>query len=61
MEDILDIIGLLDNKDKQKLSAFAHILIRRKKYDNLRKEIDVRRTEIKNGDVLSHEELWANI
>ncbi|OQX21527.1 MAG: hypothetical protein BWK80_33040 [Desulfobacteraceae bacterium IS3] len=60
MEDFIEIISLLDDKDKKKLSEFVHILICRKKYDKLRKEIDARRAEIKNGEVLSHEELWAD-
>ncbi len=60
MEDFIEIISLLDDKDKKKISEFARVLLRRKKYNKLRKEIDARRAEIKNGEVLSHEELWAD-
>jgi hypothetical protein len=61
MEEVIDIISLLDDKDRKKLSEFANILINQNKYNKLRKEIESRRTEIKNGQFLSHEEIWRGI
>lgn len=58
-EDVMEIISLLDDKDRGKLYEFANMLIRREKYDHLRKEINARRAEIQNGEILSHDELWA--
>jgi hypothetical protein len=60
MEDVMAIISMLDDTDKQKLSEFAQMLVRRKKYEQLRKEIDTRRSEIKKGETLSHDAIWAN-
>ncbi len=54
MKDIMDVIAVLDEGDRQKLSEFAHILMRQKKYEELRKEVEARRTEIRNGEILSH-------
>jgi len=61
MENVIKIISLLDNDDKKSLSEFASILIKKNKYNRLRKEIEDRRTEITKGEVLSHEELWQDI
>ena len=61
MEEVIDIISLLDDKDRKKLSEFANILINQNKYNKLRKEIESRRAEIKNGQFLSHEEIWRGI
>lgn len=61
MEEVIKIISLLDNKDKESLLEFASILLKKDKYNALRKEIEIRRYEIINGEVLSHNELWQDI
>jgi len=60
MEDLMEIIPQLDDRDKKELSNFALILFHRGKYNRLRKELEARRTEIDKGETLSHEALWAN-
>ena len=57
-ENVVEIISLLDGKDKKKVLDFANILIKRSKYNRLRKEIEHRRDEVKRGEVLLHEEIW---
>ena len=54
---LIKIISLLDNEDRKILSKFADILLKQDKYNRLRKEIEIRRNEVKKGEVLSHEEL----
>ncbi len=61
MEDVLEIISLLDDDDKKSLSDFAQILLKKNKYNRLRKEIEVRRSEVAKGEILSHEEIWQGI
>ncbi len=61
MDDVHEMIMLLDEKDKNKLTEFAQILIRKKKYKHLRNELEARRAEINRGEVFSHEELWSNL
>ena len=60
MEKLEEIILKLDKKDKKKLSEFAEVLIKQNKYNKLREELEIRKAEIKNGEVLSHKELWQN-
>jgi len=61
MEEVMEIISLLRDEDKKKLSEFAAILLKQDKYTNLRKEIEMRRAQIKKGELLSHEEIWQDI
>jgi len=61
MENVLEIISFLDDDDKKSLSDFAGLLLKKNKYNGLRKEIEVRRSEIAKGEVLSHEEIWQDI
>jgi len=61
MEEVIKIISLLDDEDKKKLSESANILIIQNKYNKLRKEIKLRRTEAIEGGVLSLEEIWQDI
>jgi len=60
MEEVMKIISLLDDEDKQILSKFANTLIQKNKYSRLRKEIAYRRAEVEKGAVLSHKELWQD-
>ena len=61
MEEVIKIIALLDSKDKESLLEFASILFKKSKYNALREEIEIRRSEIINGEVLSHNELWQDV
>lgn len=61
MEEVIKILSLLDDDDKKSLSEFAGILFKKDKYTRLRREIEVRRTEIATGEVLSHGEIWLDI
>ena len=56
-----DIIRILDDEDKKKLEYFARLLLRQEKYHALQKEIDDRRKEIKNGEILSHDDFWEAV
>jgi len=48
----------LDKKDREKLLKLAKLLYEQKKYKKLREEVEERRKEIIEGEVLSHEEVW---
>jgi hypothetical protein len=61
MENMVEIISLLNDEDKNKLLEFANILLKRNKYIKLREEIEARRDEVKKGKVLSHEEIWQDV
>jgi len=61
MEEAIKITSMPDNEDKKKLSEFAGILVKQDRYSRLRKEIEIRRDEIKKGEVLSHEEIWQDL
>ncbi len=58
METLHFYIEILDEKDKEKLLKFAKELYKQKKYKKLREEIESRRKEIRQGNVLTHEEIW---
>ncbi len=61
MEEAIKITSVPGDEDKEKLSVFEGILVKQGKYSRLRKEIEIRRAEIKKGEVLSHEEIWQDI
>ncbi len=61
MEEAIKNTSMPDDEDKKELSEFAGILVKQNKYSRLRKEIEIRRAEIKKGEVLSHEEMWQDI
>jgi len=61
MEEVMEIIPFLKDEDKKKISEFAAILLKQDKYTRLRKEIELRRAQVKEGEVLSHEEIWQDI
>ena len=49
---------ILDEQDKKLVKKFIEELIKKEKYENLRKELQKRRQEIKKGHTASHEEIW---
>jgi hypothetical protein len=58
MEKVIETVSLLNDEDKDKILELANILLKQNKYNKLRKEIEARRSEIKRGEILSHEEIW---
>jgi len=57
----LDILSKLNPEDKEKIIYFAKILLRQKKYQKLKKEIEERKKEIEKGEILTHEEIWNRL
>jgi hypothetical protein len=57
----MDVIEKLDRKDKEKISYFANILLRKAKYDKLKGELRNARKQVADGDVLSHGEVWSSL
>ena len=53
-----NIIQYLNENDKNKVFFFAEVLFQHAKYENLRKEIESRRREIKENQILSHKDIW---
>ena len=53
-------INYLDEKDKSKILFFAEVLFRHSKYEKLRTEIEVRRKEIRENNIISHENFWQD-
>jgi len=60
MEKIIETVSLLNDEDKKKILELANILLKQNKYNELRKEIEARRSEVRKGEVLSHEEIWRD-
>jgi hypothetical protein len=60
-ETLEEIIPLLDKNDMKTLTDLAKKLYESKKYQTLRKEIENRRKQIKNGNSLTHQEIWDEI
>ncbi len=56
-----NLITYLDEKDKEKVLFFAEMLIKQSKYDKLRKEIQKRRKEINDNQVISHQDFWQDL
>ncbi|HFQ94309.1 MAG TPA: hypothetical protein ENK32_09885 [Anaerolineae bacterium] len=57
----MDVIEKLDEEDKEKIAYFASLLMRQTKYRHLKKEIEERREEIKQGETLTHSEIWDSM
>ncbi len=56
-----NIIDRLDEGDKYKVKYFIQLLIRQEKYNKLKEEIQSRRKEIAQGEILSHDEIWNHL
>ncbi len=56
-----DLLKKLDPIDLKKVEYFLQLLLRQEKYKALQKEIEDRRKEIANGDVLTHDDLWKQM
>ena len=57
----LNILTKLDAEDREKIMYFANLLLKHKKYQKLRKEIEEREKEIERGEIFTHEEIWEKI
>ena len=57
----IEIINKLDQNDKEKVVYFIKLLLTKSKYDKLKKEISERREEIKNKEILTHDEIWDKL
>ena len=57
----IEIINKLDQNDKEKVVYFIKLLLTKSKYDKLKKEISERRDEIKNKEILTHNEIWDKL
>lgn len=55
----LDVINDLQKEDQKKISYFVNLLLKEDKYKKLRKEISLRKKEIKKRNVLTHDEIWS--
>jgi len=55
----LDVINNLQKEDQKKISYFVNLLLKEEKYKKLRKEISLRKKEIKKRNVLTHDEIWS--
>ncbi len=55
------LLNKLDKDDKEKLLYFAKILLRQRKYNALKEEIQSRKEEVKKGEILSHKEIWDDL
>ncbi|HDD45307.1 MAG TPA: hypothetical protein ENG63_10695 [Candidatus Desulfofervidus auxilii] len=57
----LNILTKLEAEDKEKIIYFAKLLLKQKKYQKLRKEIEERKKEVERGEVFTHEEIWKKL
>ena len=57
----MNTINLLEDEDKQKVSYLANLLLKKKKYKYLKKDLLERRNEIGCNDTLSHDEVWDSL
>jgi len=48
----------LNEQDKKLVERFIEELLKKEKYEHLRKEIQKRRQEIKEKKISSHDEIW---
>lgn len=56
-----NIIEQLDDDDKYKIKYFIQLLMRQEKYNKLKEEIQTRKKEIIQGEVLTHDEIWTHL
>jgi len=57
----LNLLTKLDAEDREKIIYFANLLLKQKKYQKLREEIEERKKEIEKGEVFTHEEIWKKL
>ena len=57
----MSMIEKLDQQDQDKVSYFIRLLAHQAKYHALNKEIALRREEIRQGNTLTHEDIWETV
>jgi len=57
----LDNIDHLKTADKEKISYFLNLLLKKKEYNDIKKEISSRRKEIKLEKTISHDDIWNKL
>ena len=53
-----ELLNSLDKADQEKVLYFMRLLLKKEKHESLKREIQQRREEVAQGEVLSHEEIW---
>ncbi len=53
-----ELLNSLDKADQEKVLYFMRLLLKKEKYESLKREIQQRREEVAQGETLSHEEIW---
>ena len=53
-----ELLNSLDKSDQEKVLYFMRLLLKKEKYESLKREIQQRREEVAQGETLSHEEIW---
>ena len=61
LADKIDILEKLDSEDKEKIDYFINLILSKEKYNKLKLEINERRADIKNNNILSHDEIWQKL
>jgi hypothetical protein len=51
----------MDQEDQGKVSYFMSLLLSQSKYSAMQKEISLRRKEIRQGNSLTHKEIWNEL
>ncbi len=55
---MVDILSKLKPEDKEKIVFFSRILLRQEKYQKLKRKIEEREKEIREGETFTHDEIW---
>jgi len=58
---LVDSFELLVEEDREKIAYFLELLLEKEKYERTRQEIEQRRREISEGEVLTHDEVWSHL
>ena len=54
----LKLLNNLSNTDKLFIEKIIELVLQKERYSNLRNEIHLRRKQIENNEVLTHDEIW---
>ena len=55
------LLEIIDQSDQEKVSYFMSFLLSQSKYSTMQKEISLRRKEIRQGNSLTHKEIWNEL
>ena len=59
--ELFNAIKKLDGDDRDKIMYFVNLLIKKEKYDKLKKDISNRRLEIESGETITHDDIWKQM